>query len=332
MAATIPKTMRALRLHRRAGATHLRDEETAVPLPAMGDVLVQVHAASFTPTELDWPSTWVDRSGHDRRPVIPGHEVAGVVATLGFGTSGLAVGQEVYGVTDWYRDGAAAEYVAVEARNLAPKPATVSHAQAAAAPLAGLTAWQALFVHGDLEPGQRVLVLGAAGGVGTFAVQLARWAGGHVIGTGRAGARDLVLELGAEEFVDAETGRLEEQEQVEPVDLVLDLVGGELLRRSWPTVKAGGRLVSVVAPPNPQEAERAGLQARYFIVEPDRAQLGELAGLIDAGRLRPIVGRAFDPGRRRQGVRRQAGRRPSGQGGPAGRPERGDQRVSTVTA
>jgi NADPH:quinone reductase-like Zn-dependent oxidoreductase len=292
MAATIPETMRALRLHGRGGAARLRYEETEVPVPAVGDVLVQVHAASFTPTELDWPSTWVDRSGHDRRPVIPGHEVSGVVAALGFGTSGLAVGDEVYGVTDWYRDGAAAEYVAVEARNLAPKPTTVTHAQVAAAPLAGLTAWQALFVHGELGSGQRVLVLGSGGGVGTFAVQLARWAGGRVVGTGRAWARDLVLELGAEEFVDTKRWRLEER--VEPMDLVLDLVGGESLPRSWPIVKAGGRLVSVVEPPNPEAAERAGLRARYFIVEPDRAQLRKLAGLIDAGQLRPIVGGAFD--------------------------------------
>jgi NADPH:quinone reductase-like Zn-dependent oxidoreductase len=330
MATTIPKTMRALRLHRRGGAAHFRYEETAVPLPSVGDVLVRVHAASFTPTELDWPSTWVDRSGRDRRPVIPGNELSGVVATLGFGTSGLAVGEEVYGVTDWYRDGAAAEYVAVEARNLVPKPTTVSHAQAAAAPLAGLTAWQALFVHGDLGSGQRVLVLGAAGGVGTFAVQLARWAGAHVIGTGRAGARDLVLELGAEEFVDAETRTLEEQ--LEPVDLMLDLVGGELLQRSWPTVKAGGRLVSVVEPPNPQQAERAGLQARYFIVEPDRTQLGKLAGLIDAGQLRPIVGRVFDLGDGAKAFDAKQG------GGLPGKvvlqvaPEPGDQQESTVTA
>jgi NADPH:quinone reductase-like Zn-dependent oxidoreductase len=168
----------------------------------------------------------------------------------------------------------------------------VSHAQAAAAALAGLTAWQALFVHGDLGSGQRVLVLGSGGGVGTFAVQLARWAGGQVVGAGRAWARDLVIELGAAEFVDTETGRLEEP--VEPVDLMLDLVGGESMQRSWPAVKAGGRLISVVAPPNPEASGRAGQHARYFIVEPDRAQLGKLAGLIDAGRLRPIVGRVFD--------------------------------------
>lgn len=292
MAATIPEMMRALRLHRRGGPARLRYEETAVPLPALGDVLLRVHAASFTPTELDWPSTWVDRSGHDRRPVIPGHEVSGVVAALGFGTSGPTIGEEVYGVTDWYRDGAAAEYVAVEARNLAPKPTTVSHAQAAAAALAGLTAWQALFVHAALESGQRVLVLGAGGGVGAFAVQLARWAGADVLGAGRAWARELSLELGAGEFVDTERGGLEER--VEPVDLLLDLVGGELLQRAWPTVKAGGRLVSVVEPPNPEAAGRADLQARYFIVEPDRTQLGKLAGLIDAGQLRPILGQVLD--------------------------------------
>src|SRR5919201_3373725 len=235
------RVMHALRLQERGGPEKLVYEEAPTPFVGIGDVLLRVHAASFTPTELTWPSTWVDRRGNDRRPVIPAHEVSGIVAALGDGTTGASVGEAVYGLTDWYRDGAAAEYVAVEARNLVPKPTTVSHAQAAAAPLAGLTAWQALFVHGDLGPGQRVLVLGAAGGVGTFAVQLARWAGGHVAGTGRPGARDLVLELGAEEFVDAETRRLEQE--LEPVDLVLDLVGGELLQRSWPTVKAGGPIL-----------------------------------------------------------------------------------------
>jgi NADPH:quinone reductase-like Zn-dependent oxidoreductase len=175
-----------------------------------------------------------------------------------------------------------------------------------------------------------VLVLGAAGGVGTFAVQLARWAGGHVVGTGRPGARDLVLELGAEEFVDAERGRLEQQ--LEPVDLVLDLVGGELLQRSWPTLKAGGRLVSVVEPPNPQEAERAGLQARYFIVEPDRAQLAKLAGLIDAGQLRPIVGRVFDLVDGAKAFDAKQGGGLPGKAVLQVAPEPGDQRESTVTA
>jgi NADPH:quinone reductase-like Zn-dependent oxidoreductase len=292
MPAATPETMRALRLHEPGGPDCISYEETAVPSPAVGDVLVQVHAASFTPTELDWPSTWVDRSGQDRRPVIPGHEVSGVVAGLGFGTTGFAVGDAVYGLTDWYRDGAAAEYVAVEARNLAPKPATLPHAQAAAVPMAGLTAWQALFVHGGFMSGQRVLVHGAGGGVGTFAVQLAHAAGGQVVGTGRGWARDLVLELGADEFIDIGESGLEER--VEPVDLVFDLVGGELLRSSWSVVKPGGALVSVVEPPDPEAAARIGVQGRYFIVEPDRPQLVELARRIDAGGLRPVVGRVFD--------------------------------------
>src|SRR5262245_52376053 len=166
--------MRALRTHEPGGPEHLVEEEAPVPAPAMGDVLVRVHAASFTPTELDWPSTWVDRAGRDRRPVIPCHEVSGVVSALGHGTTGVAVGDAVYGLTDWYRDGAAAEYVAVEARNLARKPARLDHRTAAVIPMVALTAQQALFDHGALTRGRTAAVLGAGGGVGTFAVQLAR--------------------------------------------------------------------------------------------------------------------------------------------------------------
>jgi NADPH:quinone reductase-like Zn-dependent oxidoreductase len=291
MNTTRPETMWALRMHERGGSARLTYEEADLPSPAMGDVLVQVHAASFTPTELEWPSTWIDRSGRDRRPVVPGHEMSGVVADLGFGTSGVARGDKVLGITDWYRDGAAAEYVAVEARNLTRLPEAISHVESAAVPLACLTAWQALFVHGTLSTGQRVLVLGAGGGVGTFAVQLARWAGGHVVGSGRLWSRELVLDLGADEFVGM---RRLELEGIDPVDLVVDLVGGELLERSWSTVKAGGRLVSVVEPPAPDAAERAGVRASYFIVEPDRVQLAEIARLIDAGKLRPVVGEVFD--------------------------------------
>lgn len=262
-----------------------------MPSPSVGDVLVQVHAASFTPTELEWPSTWIDRSGKDRRPVIPGHEVSGVVMGLGFGTSGFAIGDEVLGITDWYRDGAAAEYIAVEARNLTRRPEVGSHVESAAVPLAGLTAWQALFAHGGLTEGQRVLVLGAGGGVGTFVVQLACRAGGRVAAAGRHWARDFILRLGADEFVDVERSELEE---LEPVDLVVDLVGGDLLERSSWNVKKGGRLVSVVQPLAPEAAERAGVQPEYFIVEPDRVQLGELARLIDTRELRPVVGQVFD--------------------------------------
>src|SRR5215813_4463866 len=196
--APMNQSMWALRLHERGGPEQFAYEQAPRPYVGTGDALVRVHAASFTPTELTWPSTWVDHAGRDRRPTIPGHEVSGVVEALGYGTVGVAVGQAVYGLTDWYRDGAAAEYVAVEARNLATKPSSLSHVEAAAVPLAGLTASQALFDCGGH---------GAGGGVGVFAIQLARAAGAAVIGTGRAWARELVGELGAGSFIDVERER-----------------------------------------------------------------------------------------------------------------------------
>jgi NADPH:quinone reductase-like Zn-dependent oxidoreductase len=282
--------MAALRLHERGSAANVVYEEAPMPAVGIGDVLVRVQAASITPTELTWPSTWVDRAGKDRRPVVPSHEVAGVVEALGYGTTGLAVGEAVYGLTDWYRDGAAAAYVAVEARNLAKQPVSVTPVQAAAAPLAGLTAWQALFDHGGLQPGQTVLIHGAGGGVGAFAVQLARRAGAHVIATGRSWARDLVRELGAETFVDADSERFELAAQA--VDLVVDLVGGEVQQRSWLVVKPGGALVSVVSVPA-ANAARPDVRSSFFVVVPDHGQLIELARRIDAGELRPIIGAAL---------------------------------------
>jgi NADPH:quinone reductase-like Zn-dependent oxidoreductase len=283
------QSMWALRLHERGGPEQLAYEQAPRPYVGIGDALVRVHAASFTPTELTWPSTWVDHAGHDRRPTIPAHEVSGVVEALGYGTVGVAVGQAVYGLTDWYRDGAAAEYVAVEARNLAPKPTSLSHVEAAAVPLAGLTAWQALFDYGGLVAGQRVLIQGASGGVGVFATQLARAAGAAVSGTGRAWARELVGELGAGSFVDVERERFEDV--VGQVDLVFDLVGGEVLERSWSVLKPGGVLVSVVEDPNDSaQARRSDARGVFFVVEANRGELVELAGRIEAGQLRPIVG------------------------------------------
>jgi NADPH:quinone reductase-like Zn-dependent oxidoreductase len=283
------QSMWALRLHERGGPEQLAYEQAPRPYVGIGDALVRVHAASFTPTELTWPSTWVDHAGHDRRPTIPAHEVSGVVEALGYGTVGVAVGQAVYGLTDWYRDGAAAEYVAVEARNLAPKPTSLSHVEAAAVPLAGLTAWQALFDYGGLVAGQRVLIQGASGGVGVFATQLARAAGAAVSGTGRAWARELVGELGAGSFVDVERERFEDV--VSQVDLVFDLVGGEVLDRSWSVLKPGGVLVSVVDDPNDSaQARRSDARGVFFVVEANRGELVELAGRIEAGQLRPIVG------------------------------------------
>ncbi len=280
--------MHALRAHEQGDADGLRYELAAPPIPGIGDVLVQVHASSFTPTEMSWPSTWVDRAGKDRRPVIPAHEVSGVVTALGYGTTGVAIGDAVYGLTDWYRDGAAAEYVAVEARNLAPKPATLSHQEAAAVPMAGLTAVQALFDHGRLAAGQTVLILGAGGGVGTFAVQLARAAGARVLASARGWARDLVLGLGAHAFVDMDRDDL--AASARNANLVFDLVGGQPFANAFSSLRDDdARAVSVVEAP---AARTDGRRPRgvFFVVEPNRAQLSELGRRIAARELRPVVG------------------------------------------
>ena len=282
------QSMWALRARARGGPRHLVYEEAPRPTAGTGDVLVAVHAASVTPTELSWPSTWVDRSGRDRSPAIPGHEFSGVVVALGHGTTGVAVGDPVFGLADWYRDGAAATHLAVEARNVAAKPLTVSHAEAACVPLAASTAWQALFLHGRLRAGQRVLIHGAAGGVGVFAVQLARSAGATVIGTCRAPGA-LLDELGASRVVDLDR---ESFEDLGPVDVVLDLAGAELAQRSWPLVRPGGALVTVVSGV-PRGRPRPDARWVFFVVEPDRRLLAELARSIDAGELRPVLGGSF---------------------------------------
>jgi NADPH:quinone reductase-like Zn-dependent oxidoreductase len=249
--------------------------------------LVQVHAASFTPTEMGWPSTWVDRAGKDRRPVIPAHEVSGVVTALGYGTTGVAIGDAVYGLTDWYRDGAAAEYIAVEARNLAPKPTRLSHREAAAIPMAGLTAVQALFDHGRLAAGQTALILGAGGGVGTFAVQLAHAAKARVVAIARGWARETVLGLGADLFIDADRDNL--PAAARDAHLVFDLVGGQAVAQVLSSMKDDAMAVSVVDQP-PVRIDGRGPRGLLFVVEPNRTQLSDLGRRIDAGELRPVVG------------------------------------------
>ena len=240
---------------RDAGIGGLSLTDMPYPHAAENDVIVQVHAAGFTPGELDWPTTWTDRAGRDRTPSVPGHELSGVVAELGYGTTGLTVGQRVFGLVDWTRNGSLAEYAAVEARNLAPLPADVDHTVAAALPISGLTAWQGLFDHGRLTVGQTVLIHGAAGGVGSIAVQLAREAGARVIGTGRAADQDTVLDLGADAFLDLQADDLADAGEV---DVVFDVIGGEILDRSATLVRAGGTLVTIAAPPTVQPEERAG--------------------------------------------------------------------------
>ncbi|AKU17689.1 NADP-dependent oxidoreductase [Luteipulveratus mongoliensis] len=269
---------------RDAGVGGLTLDDMPEPHPSENDVIVRVHAAGFTPGELDWPGTWTDRAGHDRTPSVPGHELSGVVTELGYGTTGLTVGQRVFGMADWSRNGSLAEYAAVEARNLAPLPADIDHTTAAALPISGLTAWQALFDHAHLAVGQTVLIHGAAGGVGSIAVQLARDIGAQVIGTGRAGDRDTALELGVHTFVDLQVERLED---VGAVDVVFDVIGGEILDRSTALVRAGGTLVTIAQPVTAQPADG---RAIFFVVEPDRARLADLAQRVRDGRLKPIVG------------------------------------------
>jgi NADPH:quinone reductase-like Zn-dependent oxidoreductase len=287
-----------------AGTAGMTLVERPEPEPALNDVVVAVHASGFVPDELTWPSTWTDRRGLDRTPSIPGHDLAGVVTGLGYGTTGLSVGQRVFGLTDWHRDGTLAEYVAVEARNLAPLPGDVDFTVGASLPISGLTAWQGLFDHGRLQAGQSVLVHGAAGAVGSMVTQLAREFGAYVIGTGRAADRQKTLDLGAMEFVDLENDALED---VGEVDLVFDVLGGDIQKRSTGLIRAGGTLVSIAGPPEARPADGLAID---FVVESDRAQLGEIVQRVRDGRLRTNIDNvaslddalgALNPSQRRKG-------------------------------
>ena len=267
-----------------AGTAGMKLVERPDPQAAINDVVVQVHASEFVKTELAWPSTWTDRLDRDRTPAIPGHELSGVVTALGYGTTGLSVGQRVFGLADWYRDGTLAEHVAVEARNLAPLPDEVDFTVGASLPISGLTAWQGLFVHGRLRAGQRVIAHGAAGAVGSMVAQLAREFGAHVIGTGRARDRQSALDYGANEFVDLDHEALED---VGEVDLVFDLIGGDIGKRSARMVRAGGTVVSVVGPVEEPLADGTAID---FVVEADRGQLNEIVQRVRDGRLRTNIG------------------------------------------
>jgi NADPH:quinone reductase-like Zn-dependent oxidoreductase len=281
--------MKAVRMHEQTGISGLVYEEVPDAKPVACDVLVKVVACGITHNELDYP-IWTCRAGHRRATVIPGAEVSGVIAALGFGTAGVAVGDEVFGLADQWRDGTAAEYVAVEARNVAPKPQTVDHVHAAALPRAGLTAWQALFEHGKLTGGQTVVIHGAGGAVGSTAVQLARWAGAEIIGTGRGWARQLATDLGAGRYLDLETSRLEDA--AGQADLVFDTIGGDVLTRSLALLRPGGTLVTIRAD-SQRPATRDDITFVSFIQESNRGQLVELARLVDEGHLRPQVGGVY---------------------------------------
>jgi NADPH:quinone reductase-like Zn-dependent oxidoreductase len=273
-----------------AGTAGMKLADRPEPKLAINDVVVEVHAAGFVNTELDWPSTWADRRGQDRTPSIVGHELAGVVTALGYGTTGLSIGQRVFGLADWYRDGALAEYVAMEARNLAPLSGDVDFTVGASLPISGLTAWQGLFQHGRLQTGQSVLVHGAAGAVGSAVAQLAREAGAYVIGTGRTADRQKALDFGANAFVDLGSDTLED---VGGVDLVFDVIGGDIQKRSAALIRAGGTLVTVVGPTDVRPAEGRTID---FVVEADRTQLSEITQRVRDGRLRTNIGKVSSLG------------------------------------
>ena len=289
--------MKAIRLHARGGPEAFAYEEAPQPRPGEGEVLVRVHAAAVTPTELVWVPTWTTPTGEPRRfPIILGHEFSGEVAAVGDGVTDVAVGNPVYGLNDWFGDGALAEYCVARAAEVAPKPRSVDHLAAAVTPISALTAWQGLLGRARLAAGDRVLVHGAAGGVGVFAVQLARWRGATVIGTASAHNAAFVHGLGADEVIDYRAVRFEDI--VHGIDVVFDTVSGETLDRSWGVLKPGGRLVTIAASvegsPDPRTREA------FFIVRPDRGQLNEITRLIDAAQLRPVVDCVFPLAQARQ--------------------------------
>ena len=274
-------TMRAIRLHRAGGPEALVLDHIDAPGPREGEALVRVHAAAITRGELEWPL--------DRLPAVPSYEFSGEVVAVGPAVTDVAPGDAVFTLSGFDRNGGAADFCTVPANVLAPKPRSIDHVHSAAIPLAGLSAWQGLFDHGRLKEGQRVLIHGAAGGVGHFATQLARWCGAHVIGsTSRANAA-IVREFGADEVIDYRGTWFE---RIGPVDLVFDTVGGEALVRSPVVVRQGGRVVSVAEEP-PRASPGTRIESVYFVVEPNRAQLVELTRLVDAGDVKPVVDSVF---------------------------------------
>ena len=286
-------TMMALRAHTRGGPEQLVYEEAPTPVPGPGEALVEVHAAAITFAELTWDLSWTTSDGRDRTPVIPSHEVSGAVVALGPEAGGVAVGDEVYGLIDFDRDGAAAQYVTLPAADLAARPRSVSHVDTATLPLAALTAWQALVDHAALKPGERVLVTGGAGGVGSYVVQLAASLGGSVTATGRAAQREFVLGLGAGTFDSTDGASPAEASGEDGFDVVIDTVGGAVLDASYGLTRRGGRLVTLAAPPDAGKAAALGVQATFFVVAPDATQLAHLAQLVDDGKLRPVLSQTF---------------------------------------
>lgn len=277
------KTMKAVRIHSYGGPEVLSYEEAPRPIPKVGEVLVKVHAAGVNPVD------WKIREGqlkdmmHHTFPLVLGWDVSGVIEESGPGGTRFRPGDEVYSRPDLTQDGSYAEYIVIKESEVVLKPANIKHIEAASIPLAGLTAWQALH-RAEIAPGKRVLIHAAAGGVGSFAVQFARWKGAHVIGTASQPNHDFVRWLGAHEVIDYHAVRFENE--VRDVDIVLDTMGGEIQERSWKVLKRGGLLISIVHPPAPDHAERVGARQAYLFMQPNAAQLAEIGQLVATGRIK----------------------------------------------
>jgi len=282
--------VKAIRMYARGGPEVFAYEDAPQPRPGEGEVLVRVHAAGVTPTELGWVPTWTSRTGEPRPfPIIPGHEFSGEIAAVGKGVSDLAAGDLVYGLNDWFGDGALAEYCVAKASEVALKPRSIDHPAAAVTPISALTAWQGLFDRCHTGARERVLIHGAAGAVGVFAVQLARWKGAYVLGTVSARNAAFASSLGCDEVIDYRATRFEDTAR--DVDVVFDTVGGDTLERSRGLLKPGGRLVTIASSAEGSSDPRT--KSEFFIVEANRKELDEIAGLIDTGHLRPAVDAVF---------------------------------------
>jgi NADPH:quinone reductase-like Zn-dependent oxidoreductase len=278
--------MRAIQVNNSTQGPALIATELPRPRPGEGELLISVRAAGVTPTELLWSPTTQTKEGAPRKGAVPGHEFSGVIAELGKNASGFEVGQEIYGLNDWFDDGATAEFCLTKPESIADKPATLTYEAAATVPIGALTAWQGLLERAKIQPGERVLIHGAAGAVGIFAVQLAHRHGAHVIGTASSANLELIAKLGADEVIDYRASRFEDRTQ--NVDVVFDGVGGEMLARSWSMLKPGGRMVTIAAAGEHTGDQR--IRDAFFIVEPNQKQLTEVAKLLDAGELRTFVG------------------------------------------
>jgi NADPH:quinone reductase-like Zn-dependent oxidoreductase len=277
--------MKAVRIHEYGDRSVLRYEECPVPPVAQDEVLIKVIATSVNPID------WKVRTGHLKEkvphqfPMILGWDVAGIIQEIGGAVTRFSPGDAVYARPDATRNGSYAEYIAVKESEVAFKPETISFMEAASLPLASITAWSAVIDRGEIQAGQSILIHAGSGGVGSMAVQLAKWRGAHVISTTSAANVDLVKSLGADEVIDYRSTNF--QDVVHDVDIVFDTIGGQVQEDSWSVLKAGGILVSVAEPPSEKRAEQAGARACYFRIQPDALILSQVAKLVDSGGCSP---------------------------------------------